>query len=259
MPTINENLTHWASYDWTTRGDEWSSVWGGTENIWFGALLPRIFSMFPADHILEIAPGFGRITQYLKDRCKALTLVDLTERCIDACRERFAADRHINYIINEGKSLPGVADKSIDLVFSFDSLVHVELDVMQGYLTELARVLRPEGRAFLHHSNMAAFRRANGMGFTIENKHWRGATVSGDLVNELCDVNGLRCYRQELVNWGCNDLTDSFTYIARQGSSRDHPRELVQNPRFMEEGILLSKQGYQTKPDLILTQPRGEI
>jgi hypothetical protein len=33
---------------------------------------------------------------------------------------------------------------------------------------------------------------------------------------EHCAELGLVCYRQEIVNWGCNSLTDSFTYIARK-------------------------------------------
>ena len=50
--------------------------------------------------------------------------------------------------MNDGQSLPMVADSSIDLAFSFDSLVHVEDDVMPSYLDELARVLSEDGVAF---------------------------------------------------------------------------------------------------------------
>lgn len=51
-----------------------------------------------------------------------------------------------------------MGDGAVDLAFSFDSLVHVEIDVIEGYLTELARVLVPDGVAILHHSNLAAER-----------------------------------------------------------------------------------------------------
>ena len=57
-------------------------------------------------------------------------------------------------------SLPMVEDQSIDFAFSFDSLVHVESDVLMGYLAELARTLKPEGVAFLHHSNYGSYRRS---------------------------------------------------------------------------------------------------
>src|SRR5439155_24508233 len=40
--------------------------------------------------ILEIAPGFGRWTHYLKDYCENLWIVDRSSECIEACRQRFA-------------------------------------------------------------------------------------------------------------------------------------------------------------------------
>ena len=41
--------------------------------------------------------------------------------------------------------LPMVEESSIDFVFSFDSLVHVEAETLAAYLSELARVLKPDG------------------------------------------------------------------------------------------------------------------
>jgi hypothetical protein len=52
-----------------------------------------------------------------------------------------------------------IENGSIDFAFSFDSLVHAESDVMSSYAHELARVLKPGGVAFLHHSNLDAVRR----------------------------------------------------------------------------------------------------
>jgi hypothetical protein len=60
MPTIEENLSQWSSYDWTSKGDEWSRAWGGTENLWFGSVLPRVNDLLPVADLTEIAPGFGQ-------------------------------------------------------------------------------------------------------------------------------------------------------------------------------------------------------
>jgi hypothetical protein len=46
-----------------------------------------------------------------------------------------------------------IADRSIDLALSFDSLVHAEADVLSSYLAQLATKLRSDGVAFIHHSN----------------------------------------------------------------------------------------------------------
>lgn len=242
MPTIEENYYSWSTYDWDRGGDEWSEIWGGTHNLWKGSLLPRVNDLIPTGHLLEIAPGFGRITQYLVKQCRTMTLVDLTPKCIDACRERFSRFDHINYVVNNGKSFPGVQDCSIDFIFSFDSLVHVEIDVIEGYLYELPRVLTADGVAFLHHSNLADYLDPNGTGLTIDNSHWRGTSVSAATVRYLCSQLGLHCYRQEIFNWGwgCHDLTDCFSYIAREDSRRASLTQIIQNNKFMEEVIALA-------------------
>jgi hypothetical protein len=61
MPTLNDNAQQWSSqWDWSEHGEEWSSWWGGTPALWFGALLPRLHAFLPTGTVLEIAPGFGR-------------------------------------------------------------------------------------------------------------------------------------------------------------------------------------------------------
>src|SRR6266567_7931064 len=54
-------------YDWRDAGEEWSESWGTSAAQWSGAILPRIQGCLPTGTILEIGPGFGRWTNYLKD------------------------------------------------------------------------------------------------------------------------------------------------------------------------------------------------
>ena len=151
MADVEKNIEVWSSWNWSERGDEWSAWWGDTPALWFGALLPRIHGFLPTGTILEIAPGYGRWTQYLKDVCEQLVIVDLTESCIAHCRERFSDATNIAYHVNDGRSLEMVEDGSVDFAFSFDSLVHAEADVLEAYLGQLARKLSPDGRR-LHPS-----------------------------------------------------------------------------------------------------------
>src|SRR5215475_14385035 len=118
MPTIEQNSNVWNdNYEWSKDGDEWSQAWGGSESQWFGTIFRRIHAFLPAETILEIAPGFGRWTHFLKNYCKRLIVVDLSERCIETCKRRFSRSSHIEYHINDGKSLQFVPDQSIDFAF----------------------------------------------------------------------------------------------------------------------------------------------
>ena len=82
-------------YDWKEAGEEWSQPWGSSAAQWAGTIFPRIRECLPAGTILEIAPGFGRWTHYLKDYCNELWAVDKSNDCIEACRQRFASVSHV--------------------------------------------------------------------------------------------------------------------------------------------------------------------
>lgn len=240
MGTVEENRAYWSKYDWQQGGDEWSQVWAGTESLWWGTIYPRIRAFLPAQWVLEIAPGYGRFTRFLQDSCQRLTGVDLTERCVEACRRRFADDPRLSFHVNDGRSLPMVPDRAIDFAFTFDSLVHAEADVLESYLGELARTLTPDGVAFVHHSNVGAFRDPASGRVTIDNHHWRAESMSAALFREFCERRALTCAVQEIVNWGAADLTDCISIVTPLGSRLARPTAIRENPEFMAEALRIA-------------------
>ena len=237
MATVERNKEIWnKNYAWTQQGEEWSSAWGGSEAQWFFAILPRIHAFVPAGAILEIAPGFGRWTNYLKDWCKHLTVVDLSEKCINACKKRFAADSHIIYYVNDGKSLEIVDDQSIDFVFSFDSLVHSEADVIEKYLEQLSRKLKPNGIGFIHHSNLAHYQEVSGP------THARAASMMSSLFEDYCHRSNLKCISQEQVNWGGGPhLIDCFSVFTPKYSVWSRDNVMIENIEFGKETDLIKR------------------
>ncbi|MBS7812535.1 class I SAM-dependent methyltransferase [Roseococcus pinisoli] len=230
MPDLELNASYWGTdYDWAAGGEEWSAVWGGSEAQWFGSLLPRIHRFLPAGSILEIAQGFGRWAKFLLPTCREYVGVELSQQCIDACRITFEKANHARFVKTDGASLPGVASGSVDFVFSFDSLVHVEADVIRGYVPEILRVLAPGGVAFIHHSNLLPFQGSIGQ------PHARGSTVSADLVADIVNRGGGRVLLQEVINWGGDHLHDCLTLFT-QGSQIGAAPVLV-NPGFMAEAF----------------------
>ena len=232
MPDISENLEMWTAYHWREHGDEWSHPWGGASSQWRASILPRIRPFLPARVLVEIGPGHGRWTQLLRRHCECLIGVDLSPGCVAACRYRFADDERLSFNLTDGKTLTGVEDGQADLVFSFDTLVHAEQDVMDAYLVELARVLSQQGVAFLHHSNAGSCHAEE-----IDTSHWRARSVSAETVAASASDLALSGFRQELVTWGTrrDHLLDCFTWIARVGSQHDRGREVARNFAFMDE------------------------
>lgn len=236
MPSVEENHDQWANYDWTDKGDEWSVGFGGTEAMWSWFLEPRVSPFLPSAHTLEIAPGFGRATQFLVPASEKLTLVDLTPACIDACKERFAKYDHISYHVNDGKSLDMIEDGSIDFVFSWDSLVHAEDDVLESYLEQLGRKLRPGGTGVFHHSNIDSYRDHRTGELTIANEHWRAPTMSAEKFRRYAEAAGLRCVVQELIPWGGTDFSDCLSVFRRDVRKPLFRRtKVVRNTRFFAQ------------------------
>jgi ubiquinone/menaquinone biosynthesis C-methylase UbiE len=253
MPTVDENLKQWNSREgWiASEGDHWSDLWGNEQSLWHFVILPRIREFLPAGRVLEIAPGCGRWTQYLKDQCEHLTVVDLAPYCIEVCKQKFCSSSNISYVVNDGKSFPGVADHSVDFIFSFDSLVHAESDIIREYLHEISRVLTPDGVAFLHHSNSGIYAKSARFMDHVPTKGrigriihswfpfslgWRARSVTAGLIQEFSRNASLRCFRQERISWESSRyLRDALSTVTPKGSMWDRPPVLVDNPHFAKE------------------------
>jgi SAM-dependent methyltransferase len=249
MPTVAQNKSMWESeYDWSRGGDEWSKPLGGTNNVWQYVIFPRIKSFLPARTVVEIAPGFGRWTQFLKDHCQRLIAVDLSRACVDYCARRFADSPHVVVVQNDGLSIPLAENSSVDFVFSFDSLVHADAETLGAYLGGIAKVLTPKGAAFIHHSNLGQYRtvlalagklpcwalRTAHKAELLPSLHWRDASVTARWLAAACHESGLSVVRQELVNWLNRPmyLLDCFTTI---GHPSVNAGRVFYNRSFMSE------------------------
>jgi 2-polyprenyl-3-methyl-5-hydroxy-6-metoxy-1,4-benzoquinol methylase len=71
---------------WTEGGHEWSKSFGTTENLWNTYLFEPL-KKFRGKKILEIAPGHGRLSQFLSILASELIVVDLNETCIEETKK----------------------------------------------------------------------------------------------------------------------------------------------------------------------------
>ena len=202
--SASENRELWEHYDWREDAEDWtpSPEWKG----WVVDHLLRP-TMSSGGVILEIGPGGGRWSKHLRDWADELLVLDVTERTLALCRERLGANGNVRFIRGHGSDVPGVADGSVDRVWSFDVFVHIAPLDVAGYLTEIARVLRPGGIAVIHHSGVS---RARG-----HERGWR-SPMTGKLFANLAQGRGLTVVRQ-LEEWPARraDLGDVITELTR--------------------------------------------
>jgi hypothetical protein len=144
-----------------------------------------------------------------------------------------------------------VEDGTVDLAFSFDSLVHAEASVLEAYITQLAHKLTPDGVGFIHHSNLGAYRRAQILakraprslqaglvrrGVLVDLGAWRTADVAAETVVARCRRAGLACIGQEKLSWESGRfLIDAITVFTRPGSKWERPLRTSSSPGLRAE------------------------
>jgi ubiquinone/menaquinone biosynthesis C-methylase UbiE len=94
--------------------------------------------------LLEIGPGPGAGTDWLRHRVGSLTAIEIDPETADALRERFAGG-NVEVVTGDAAKLPW-PDESFDSVATFTMLHHVPTQQGQNtILGEALRVLRPGG------------------------------------------------------------------------------------------------------------------
>jgi SAM-dependent methyltransferase len=108
-------------------------------------ILPVVTSVVDlGEDMLEIGPGPGAATEWLRHRVRRLVAVELDADAAAALRERFA-HTNVSVVIADATALD-YPDGSFDSVGMFTMLHHVPTAALQNaLLTEAQRVLRPGG------------------------------------------------------------------------------------------------------------------
>jgi SAM-dependent methyltransferase len=95
--------------------------------------------------MLEIGPGPGASTEWLRQRVGRLVTLELEEAAAAALTERFADADNVEVHTGDATDIPWPAD-SFDSVGCFTMLHHVPTVALQNQvLSEIHRVLRPGG------------------------------------------------------------------------------------------------------------------
>lgn len=95
---------------------------------------------------LEIGCGIGRLMKPIAGRCRRVIGLDISEKMVARSTEYLADTPNAAARVNDGQSLSGVADGSINFVYSHLAFQHITLfEIVEAYLSEIARVLKPGG------------------------------------------------------------------------------------------------------------------
>ncbi|MBN2389967.1 MAG: class I SAM-dependent methyltransferase [Anaerolineae bacterium] len=200
------NYLVWQTYDWRQLGEEWTK-----SPAWKKATIDEVMLKYiePGKTILEIGPGGGRWTEALQKLATRLVLVDLSEKCIALCKDRFAQCDNIEFYVNDGASLSFISDETVDYVWSLGVFVHINPRETEMYLAEFNRVLNKGGRGIIHHPRDGR----------VQQDGWR-SKVTSEMFHQLLEKQGLTLVRQ-IDSWGNEKQGDVVTIFEKPLNSSD--------------------------------------
>lgn len=139
-------------------GDEWIGKGAGaaTSLAEYEALIEGQFIqpyISQEDVVLEVGVGGGKTSKLLKKHCGELICADISSQMLEATRSRLGT-QGISYLKLDGLTLTGIAPKSVDVCFCYDTMVHIEPRDIFNYLNQIRHVMRGKRLCVFHHSNI---------------------------------------------------------------------------------------------------------
>lgn len=105
--------------------------------------------------LLEIGCGLGRLLVHFANEFDRVDGVDIAPEMIEQA-ERQGLPENVHVTTNSGDALDSFGAGLFDVVVCFQVFQHVpDQRIVAGYMAEVARVLRPGGRAVLHFDTRA--------------------------------------------------------------------------------------------------------
>ncbi|MBM3805316.1 MAG: class I SAM-dependent methyltransferase [Actinobacteria bacterium] len=108
---------------------------------------------FATSTLIEIGSGIGRMTAAFTRRFNKVIACDVDSAFLERCRQTVAAFGRVDGLttshVADGKSLP-IADKSVDMAFSYITLQHCQTRDALGLIGEAIRVTRQGGLIVLN-------------------------------------------------------------------------------------------------------------
>lgn len=207
----------WGDNPWKDDGECWSNEFGGTDKLWQDIIYPKI-QPYLKGNVLEIAPGYGRITRKVLEHASSLSIVDMNKPCIDYCRERFKDKDNMQYFVNDGLSLREMENNSYDFIFSWDSFVHMQKYVIESYLKDISKKLKSGGYGAIHHGNVGG----GSDDYSFQNLSGR-SNFNADLFKEMCEKYGMEVVDQHAFEFG---TVFDIISIFRKKADNDTEKEM---------------------------------
>ena len=159
---------------------------------------------------LELACGHGRHAEIVQPMAGKLILMDVFQDNLDVCKRRLSDKSNVVYLLGNGFSFDPVEDRTVSAIYCYDAMVHFAPKLVESYIKDVSRVLKPGGMALFHHSNyVAPVNQHYGRNPNARNKMTR------DLFNSYAKGVKLDIVEAFEMSWGGHTDLDGVTLLRR--------------------------------------------
>ncbi len=201
---VAEVAEAWKESAYYADAEQWTFIFW--EN---GRGFKDMFDRLDLTHVIELACGHGRHSERIVNAAKRITLMDIHEANLEACRRRLGGYPNVDVLSNNGYDYRPLEDASATAVFCYDAMVHFNPDVVSSYLRDTARVLAPGGMGLFHHSNHDGGAKHYGMNLHARNR------MSMETFQEYAKAAGLEVVESKKMEWGGIDELDGLTLVRK--------------------------------------------
>lgn len=170
----------------------------------------KYFEQLDLSNVIELACGRGRHVPMYMNSAGKITLVDILEKNIEYCKDRFKERDNFSFLCNNGSDLNGLKSSTYTSLFTYDAMVHFEMIDIWNYLNDIYRILIPGGKALFHHSNNHGDYKT-----TFSNGLFGRNYMSAELFAYMAYRCGFEIIEQQVIDWGKEDL-DCITLVEKK-------------------------------------------
>jgi SAM-dependent methyltransferase len=119
-----------------------------------GPLFGTFLNLEPDDDVLEIGCGYGSLLCAVADRVRSVVGIDVHPEPLKRARDILHEKTNVCILLTDGISLP-FDDKTFSVVYSYAVMQHIPRSLVEVYIREACRVLKPAGRLCMQFPDAA--------------------------------------------------------------------------------------------------------
>lgn len=172
----------------------------------------HFFDMLDLYTTIELAAGHGRHSEIVASLAHELIVMDVLDENIQFCKDRLIRHQNVTVKKCSGADFTEVTDEWATAIFCYDAMVHFSPNIVESYITDCARVLKPGGRVLLHHSNYSVdFDHHYG-----RNPHARNH-MTQEMIHSFSKKAGLSVIQMKTIDWAKEKNLDCISLLEKTG------------------------------------------